>query len=113
MNDFNPYSRKLHADPYPAYARLREEAPACFNERFGFWSTSRYDDVIEGLKDWRTYSSASGITLASFTGLKPMIILMHPPRHDEIRAAEGGTVAQICVENGQPVNTGELLFKLS
>ena len=31
----------------------------------------------------------------------------------EIRAAQDGTVVQICVSNGQPVGTGELLFKLS
>ena len=84
--DFNPYSRKLYTDPHRAHRRLREEAPVTRNERFGFWTLSRYDDVLAALKDWRTYSSASGITLVSFTGLKPMIILMDPPRHDELRA---------------------------
>jgi cytochrome P450 len=85
VQDFNPYSRKLHADPYPTYARLLDEAPVCHNARFGFWAISRYDDVLAALKDWRTYSSASGITLASFSGLKPMIILMDPPRQGELR----------------------------
>ena len=31
----------------------------------------------------------------------------------EIRAAEAGVIAQICVDNGQPIGTGEALFKLS
>jgi cytochrome P450 len=83
---FNPYSRKLHANPYPAYAELQECAPAYYNDRFGFWALSRYEDVRSALLDWRTFSSASGITLASFTGLKPMIILMDPPRQAELRA---------------------------
>lgn len=86
MIDFNPYSRKLLANPHPEYCRLREESPIARNARFGFWTISRYDDVLAALKDWRTYSSASGITLASFSGLKPMLILMDPPRHDDLRA---------------------------
>ena len=31
----------------------------------------------------------------------------------EIRAAQDGVVAQICVDNAQPIGTGDLLFKLS
>jgi len=84
--DFNPYSRRLHADPYPVYDELREDYPAWYNPKLKFWAVSRYDDVLGALKDWRTYSSGSGITVEGFTGLKPMIILMDPPRHDELRA---------------------------
>lgn len=83
--DFNPYSRRLWDDPYPAYRELQERAPLAHNERLGFWSLSRYDDVLSALKDWETFSSASGITLASFSGLKPMIILMDPPRQTALR----------------------------
>jgi cytochrome P450 len=85
MVEFNPYSRRQHADPYPEYARLREESPVARNQRFGFWMISRYDDVLAALKDWQTFSSASGITLQTFTGLKPMIILMDPPDQKRIR----------------------------
>ena len=31
----------------------------------------------------------------------------------EIHATQAGVVAQICVDNGQPINTGEALFTLS
>ncbi len=31
----------------------------------------------------------------------------------EIRAGEGGRVAEICVDNAQPINTGDVLFRLS
>jgi len=31
----------------------------------------------------------------------------------EIRAAQDGVIAQVCVENGQPIGTGDTLFKLS
>lgn len=84
--EFNPYSRRLYADPYPAYAALQRDRPVYFNERFGFWVLSRYEDVQAALRDWKTFSSASGITVQAFTGLKPMIILMDPPRQSELRA---------------------------
>lgn len=31
----------------------------------------------------------------------------------EIHAAQAGVVAEICVDNGQPIGTGEVLFRLS
>jgi biotin carboxyl carrier protein len=31
----------------------------------------------------------------------------------EIRADAGGQLAEVCVGNGQPVSTGDVLFKLS
>ncbi|MEN8160547.1 MAG: cytochrome P450 [Myxococcota bacterium] len=83
--DFNPYSRRLRADPYPAYREVQAQAPVAHNERLGFYALSRYDDVHAALGDWERFSSASGITLASFSGLKPMIILMDPPRQTELR----------------------------
>jgi cytochrome P450 len=83
--DFNPYSRRLRADPYPVYEELREKHPVYHNPKLGFWALSRYHDVLNALKDWRTHASGSGITLDTFAGVKPMIILMDPPRHDEIR----------------------------
>ena len=31
----------------------------------------------------------------------------------EIRAAQDGVVAQVCIDNAQPIGTGDVLFKLS
>ncbi|MEZ5145167.1 MAG: cytochrome P450 [Acidimicrobiales bacterium] len=82
---FNPYSRSHLGDPHPVYAALREERPVHHNDRPPFWAVSRYADVEACLKDWRTFISGAGITLDGFTGVKPMIILMDPPRHDQLR----------------------------
>jgi cytochrome P450 len=54
---FDPYDVAINADPYPAYARLREEAPAYHNDRYGFWALSRHEDVEKGLVNWQTFSS--------------------------------------------------------
>ena len=83
--NFNPYSRSHLGNPHPVYAALREEHPVHLNERPRFWAISRFDDVETALREWPVFSSASGITLDGFSGFKPMIILMDPPRQAELR----------------------------
>jgi ferredoxin len=39
------------ATPYPAFARLREQAPLYYNEQYDFYAVSRYEDVERGLLD--------------------------------------------------------------
>ena len=83
--NFNPYSRSHLGNPHPVYAALREERPVHLNERPRFWAISRFEDVEAALRQWPVFSSASGITLDGFSGIKPMIILMDPPRQAELR----------------------------
>jgi cytochrome P450 len=54
---FDPYDVEINADPYPSYARLREEAPLYHNERHGFWALSRHEDVQSALLNWQIFSS--------------------------------------------------------
>jgi cytochrome P450 len=82
--DYNPYAHEVHDDPFPIYRRLRDEAPAYHNDELGFWALSRYDDVIEALHDWESFTSAEGITLEPRSPL-PMIITMDPPEHTKMR----------------------------
>jgi cytochrome P450 len=46
---FNPFDPAFRADPYPAYARLREAQPVHVSP-FGFVVVSRYDDVVRTLR---------------------------------------------------------------
>src|SRR5438105_2238943 len=46
---YDPYDVDINANPYPTYARLREEAPLYYNERYGFWALSRHGDVEKAL----------------------------------------------------------------
>lgn len=50
------------ADPYPAYARLREEAPVFWSEAWGGWVLTRYADVAAAFQDVRRFSSAGRIS---------------------------------------------------
>ncbi|MCG5432919.1 cytochrome P450 [Mycobacterium sp. MYCO198283] len=57
---FDPYDVDINADPYPTFARLREEAPLYYNAQHDFYALSRYSDVDNALCDHETFSSARG-----------------------------------------------------
>jgi cytochrome P450 len=50
---FAPDDPSFVADPYPAYRRLRAEAPLHYDEATDHWLVSRYEDVSEFLRDRR------------------------------------------------------------
>ena len=84
---FDLYSPEIDADPFPAYARLREEAPAYWSERDSFWILTRYDDVQEAACDWTTYSSTQGNLIDEIPGRAGATLgSTDPPRHDRLRA---------------------------
>ena len=83
---FDPYDVELNADPYPMFARLREEAPLYYNEQHDFHALSRFDDVSKALVDHETFSSARGAILelikANIDIPKGVVIFEDPPIHD-------------------------------
>ncbi len=82
---YDPYDVAINADPYPAFRRLREEAPLYYNEQYDFFAVSRYDDVERGLKDRETYISSRGAILelikAEIEMPPGVIIFEDPPIH--------------------------------
>ena len=89
---YNPYAFAVHEDPYETYRRLRDEAPAYWNDDLRFWVLSRFDDVIEAFRDHQTFSSAGGVALESRRalghidpGASSMMIEMDPPDHTVFR----------------------------
>lgn len=83
---YDPHAPALHRDPYPVYRRLRAEAPVYRNAERGFYALSRHADVWAAFQDWRTFSSAGGITLEGRPAdIHPQMIMMDPPRHDTLR----------------------------
>lgn len=87
---FSPYDYLVHEDPYPFYARLRNEAPVYHNAELDFWALSRYDDVREAFRAPEIFSSAMGVSLdpAAYGphAYKTMSFLaMDDPRHARLR----------------------------
>ncbi|MEU6136386.1 cytochrome P450 [Nocardioides sp. NPDC047086] len=60
---FDPYDYDFHEDPYPVYARLRDEAPLYYNASDDFWALSRHADVHAAVKDDVTFSNRMGVSL--------------------------------------------------
>ncbi len=87
---YNPYDYEIHEDPYPTYARLRDEAPLYRNEELGFWALSRHADVTGGFRDTVRLSSAQGVSIEP-TATRPdayktmSFLALDPPRHDRMR----------------------------
>lgn len=85
---YNPYDWDLHDDPYETYRRLRDEAPAYWNPDLEFWVLSRFEDVLEGFRDYETFISSEGIALESRRGGArgaAMMIEVDPPDHTVLR----------------------------
>ncbi|TMA36062.1 MAG: cytochrome P450 [Deltaproteobacteria bacterium] len=59
--EFDPLA--AHADPYPIYRRLRDEAPVHYNEQRRLWSVTRFDDVMQVLKTPELFSSRAMFTM--------------------------------------------------
>ena len=45
MLDYDPFSDSVMRDPWPAYARLRREAPVYYLEKYDTWFLSRFEDI--------------------------------------------------------------------
>ena len=83
---FDPYDVELIADPYPMFARLRDQAPLYYNAEYDFFALSRFADVNKAVIDHVTYSSARGVILelikANLEIPSGMLIFEDPPIHD-------------------------------
>jgi len=82
-------------DPFPAFAWMRANAPAYFDEASGVWGISRYADVRDISKDPDTFSNAGGIRPDS--DALPMMIDTDAPEHVRRRrlVSEGFTPRRI------------------
>jgi cytochrome P450 len=79
---YDPYSYEIDRDPYPLYRRMRDEAPAYRNDALDFYALTRFQDCLDALLDWQSFSSARGTVLELMTGdplpAEIMIFMDHP-----------------------------------
>ncbi|MDX6534283.1 MAG: hypothetical protein QOF68_2027 [Gaiellales bacterium] len=80
--------------PHETFELLRREAPVHWYDweyGKGFWSITKYEDIVTVLKDWRTFSSETGAT--ALEDLDPdqlearqSMLDTDPPKHTGLRA---------------------------
>jgi cytochrome P450 len=94
--DYDPFFSEHREDPYPTYAELRRSAPVYWAERSKTWVISRYDDVMNVLKDTARFSSDAMATVLtgstprrSYDGApgapRPSLVTSDPPVHTGLR----------------------------
>ncbi len=116
IDEINPLNAHLFVENrwHSHFARLRAEDPVHFNEipsAGRYWSITKYDDVRQVDGDWKTYSSAEGITLGPKLADKPddgsasltSFISMDPPRHTEQRGTVRSVAAPKNLRNLEPL----------
>ncbi|MGH7338602.1 MAG: hypothetical protein ACREI7_13555, partial [Myxococcota bacterium] len=86
--EFDPLA--THADPYPLYRRLRDEAPVHHNEARRIWSVTRFDDVMHVLKTPEVFSSRAMFTMIMAGGNEKL-----PPLTREVLRFMFGIVAKM------------------
>jgi cytochrome P450 len=109
--------RELWPDgpPHELFKEMRSRCPVHWTSEIteypaeaGYWSITTADDVREVSLDWRTYSSATGITaltdaIMPLELISAMFIGMDPPKHDRLKALfqRGFTPKRIAEHEGE------------
>ncbi|TWF95053.1 cytochrome P450 [Saccharopolyspora dendranthemae] len=88
---FSPYDYAVHTDPYPTYARLRDEAPVYRNDELDFWALSRHSDVAALFRDNTRLSNANGVSLdpaawGPYAHKTMSFLALDDPRHNRLRS---------------------------
>ena len=87
MEPFELYSEEIDANPFPGYARLRDEHPCYWSEPGDCWVITRYEDIHSCVRNWEVFSSAKGNMLDDLEERAGSTLgTTDPPRHDRLRA---------------------------
>jgi cytochrome P450 len=91
MERLNLFDLEYRKDPYRYHAELRRSAPVTQVDPGGLWAVSRYDDIVEILKQPTRFSSYGQRAAAiqpwlERNPLADSIVMMDPPQHTKIRA---------------------------
>jgi cytochrome P450 len=109
MVDYDPFSAEIMEDPCPVYARLRAESPVHLLEGFDAWALSRFEDVWS-CSSHPAFSTARGTTpsqvLTRTQPVTPMLNLMDPPDHTQLRVAVRPRFSRRAIRGMEPAIRG-------
>lgn len=88
-SDIDLWSDENLSNPYPTYAKLREQAAVVKLTQAGVYAITRYEQIREALGDWETFSSenAIGFNDGVNQALTGTTLATDPPMHEKLRAA--------------------------
>jgi len=97
LDEINPLDPEVNQDPHGYYRRLRDEAPVYRDPHFGIVHVSRYDDILEVIRQPMVFSSEwGGVGQAALRvdllpeevelmrqdrGARPTLLTCDPPAH--------------------------------
>ena len=61
FTEFDPFGEDFLADPYPFFARYRDESPVFYSPSLDYWVLTRYPDVRRAFRDTDIYSAANAL----------------------------------------------------
>ncbi len=92
----DPVTGRAAQDPYLRYAQLRTEDPVHWNEGAQVWVLTRYQDVMDALRDTRLSSTSFAAMIQEAGGgegvktleetFRAMMIFSDPPDHTRLRS---------------------------
>jgi cytochrome P450 len=102
LTDLDLWARAV---PYAEFARLRREQPVSWHAEpapnSGFWSVTRYADIVAASRDTATFSSGRGVSFEEPTdedmAARRTIIDTDPPDHTKLRKILSGSFSQRAV----------------
>jgi pimeloyl-[acyl-carrier protein] synthase len=110
MTAFDPELSLTHlldpavlANPYPLYARLREEAPVYFDPFLHTWVVTRYADVLKVLLTFSADRTPSPEQLSSMgmSAIGPIaqvmvkqMLFLDPPDHTRLRSLAASALSR-------------------
>ncbi len=104
VNLFDPAVRE---NPFPTYARMRDESPVSMLDPGGIYALTRYADVVAAFRDTETFSSAGfkPILRPEWVGENPLadtLLIMDPPEHTKNRALISRAFVKDVIETLRP-----------
>lgn len=85
---WDPLNHALNERPYDIYRRLRDEAPVYYNDRYGFYVLSRFDDVFQARLNTKVFSSSHSVQFERLLDPSMPLNFMNdadPPEHTAVR----------------------------
>jgi cytochrome P450 len=79
--------RDLHDHLFETLNDMRQTCPVAWSPQLGgFWTLSKYEDVVKAAGDWQTYTVSEGIMIPpTGASIKVIPAELDPPRHTKFR----------------------------